>query len=105
MRVKLVSFFVLLYFMSQYAFAQDTSLLKSIEDSMSANASRTYVRGTFKSALIVNSQTIESPATGVLNFEIQHRFGALNSGSYNFFGLDNANLRLGFDYGLTDRLP
>jgi opacity protein-like surface antigen len=35
---------------------------------------------------------------------IQHRFGALNTGIYNFFGLDNANTRLGLDYGITDRL-
>jgi len=47
---------------------------------------------------------VESPANGNLNFVIQHRFGQLNSGSYNFFGLDNATLRLGLDYGITDDL-
>ncbi|UOQ75074.1 DUF5777 family beta-barrel protein [Hymenobacter cellulosilyticus] len=35
---------------------------------------------------------------------MQHRFGTLNSGAYNFFGLDQAVLRLSFEYGLTDRL-
>jgi hypothetical protein len=33
-----------------------------------------------------------------------HRFGKLNDGAYNFFGLDNASIRLGLDYGITDRL-
>ncbi len=33
-----------------------------------------------------------------------HRFGRLNDGAYNFFGLDNATIRLGLDYGITDRL-
>ncbi len=62
-----------------------------------------YVMGTFKAEHIINLQTVESPASGNLNFVIQHRFGTLNSGSYNFFGLDNATLRLGLDYGITRR--
>ena len=75
-----------------------------LNDSMSANKTKTYVSGTFKATHIINTQTIESPAQNNLNFVIQHRFGQLNSGSYNFFGLDNATLRLGLDYGITDRL-
>lgn len=84
--------------------AQDKSLLNMLNDSMAANKTRTYVSGTFKATHIINTQTIESPARNNLNFIIQHRFGQLNSGSYNFFGLDNATLRLGLDYGITDRL-
>ena len=86
------------------ATAQDNNLLNMLNDSMNANKGKTYVTGTFKATHIVNTQTIESPAGNNLNFVIQHRFGALNSGSYNFFGLDNATLRLGLDYGITDRL-
>jgi Membrane bound beta barrel domain (DUF5777) len=84
--------------------AQDSSLLHMLNDSMAANKTRTYVSGTFKATHLINTQTIESPARNNLNFVIQHRFGQLNSGSYNFFGLDNATLRLGLDYGITDRL-
>ena len=39
---------------------------------------------------------------GVLQFQIQHRFGTLNSGFYNLYGLDNSQIRLGFDYGIKD---
>ena len=84
--------------------AQDSTLLNMLNDSMSAHKGKTYVTGTFKAEHIINTQTVESPAKQNLNFVIQHRFGALNSGSYNFFGLDNATLRLGLDYGLTDDL-
>jgi len=84
--------------------AQDTTLLNMLNDSMSAHKGRTYVTGTFKAEHIINTQTVESPANGNLNFVIQHRFGQLNSGAYNFFGLDNATLRLGLDYGITDDL-
>jgi hypothetical protein len=86
------------------ASAQDTSLLHMLNDSMAAHPKKMYVTGTFKAEHIINLQTVESPASGNLNFVIQHRFGTLNSGSYNFFGLDNATLRLGLDYGITDDL-
>src|SRR6201985_1039296 len=84
--------------------AQDSTLLNLLNDSMSATAKTGYVTGTFKATHVVNMQTVESTAKGALNFVIQHRFGQLNSGSYNFFGLDNATLRLGLDYGITDDL-
>jgi hypothetical protein len=84
--------------------AQDSTLLNMLNDSMAAHPKKTYTNGTFKAQHIVNAQTVESPANGNLTFVIQHRFGAINSGSYNFFGLDNATLRLGLDYGITDDL-
>jgi len=89
---------------SSFVQAQDTSLLSKLNDSMSANGQKVYTTGTFKATHVVNMQTVEGPAKGAMIFLIQHRFGQLNSGSYNFFGLDNATLRLGFDYGITDRL-
>lgn len=35
---------------------------------------------------------------------IGHRFGRLNGGAYELFGLDQANIRLGLDFGLKDWL-
>jgi hypothetical protein len=40
----------------------------------------------------------------VLDFRIMHRFGSLETGSYDLFGLDQATIRLGLDYGVTDRI-
>jgi len=84
--------------------AQDSTLLNMLNDSMKVHKGKSYVTGTFKALYIINTQTVEGPANGDLVFVIQHRFGQLNSGSYNFFGLDNATLRLGLDYGITDDL-
>jgi hypothetical protein len=84
-------------------FSQD-SLLTMLEDSSKYSGTTFPVRGTFKAIHIVNAQTVESPAKQDLNFIIMHRFGKLNDGAYNFFGLDNASIRLGLDYGITDRL-
>lgn len=61
-----------------------------------------YITSTFKGKKIVNGQSVELPSEGVLQFQIQHRFGTLNSGFYNLFGLDNSQIRLGFDYGIKD---
>ena len=63
-----------------------------------------YTYATFKATRIINGQSIELPPNGALNFVISHHFGAINSGAYEFFGLDQANIRFGFDYGITDWL-
>ncbi len=59
---------------------------------------------TFKSSRVVNGQSIENVGVGVLDFKILHRFGAINQGGYELFGIDQATMRMGLDYGLTNRL-
>ena len=63
-----------------------------------------YISYLFKGTKVVNGQSVELPSQGVLQFIIQHRFGTLNSGFYNLYGLDNSQVRLGFDYGIKDYL-
>lgn len=62
------------------------------------------VAATFKDTRIINGQSNETPAGGVLHFVIAHRFGQISDGAYDLWGLDNASMRMGFDYGITDRL-
>ncbi len=62
-----------------------------------------YTEATFKGTRLINGHSIETRKKGVLDFIIGHRFGRINSGAYEFFGLDQSNVRIGFDYGLTDR--
>jgi len=82
---------------SVFANAQDDllSMLGSDDKPM-------YISSTFKGKKVVNGQSVEVLSKGVLQFQIQHRFGTLNSGFYNLFGLDNSQIRLGFDYGIKD---
>ena len=70
----------------------------------SNNQSPDIVTGTFKSTRVVNGQSIENVGAGVLDFRISHRFGAISQGGYNLFGLDQATMRIGLDYGLFSRL-
>ncbi len=62
------------------------------------------VFATFKSTRILNGQSNEHVAKKHLNFVILHRFGEVNGGAYELWGLDQANIRLVFDYGITDRI-
>jgi len=58
-------------------------------------------RSTFKSTRIMNGHSVERMAPGELDFRISHRFGTLNSGAYEFFGLDQANIHFSLEYGIT----
>ena len=59
-----------------------------------------YATASYKSSRIINSISLENTAEGVLDMRISHRFGAVNAGFSEFFGLDNAVTRIGFDYGI-----
>jgi hypothetical protein len=63
-----------------------------------------YDYATFKTTRVVLGQSVENPAPGVLLFLIQHHFGRLNSGAYELWGLDQATIRLGLEYGINDWL-
>lgn len=61
-----------------------------------------YTYATFKTTRVVSGHSVENPANGVLLFLISHHFGKVNSGAYDFFGLDQATIRLGLEYGIND---
>ena len=64
-----------------------------------------FTYATFKGTRVINAQSNETPGEGVLQYVISHRFGSFsNDYLYNFFGLDNAQIRMQLDYGITDRL-
>lgn len=63
-----------------------------------------YPDAAFKTNRVINLHSLENTAAGVLDVKISHRFGFLSGGLYDLFGLDNATVRLGADYGLTESL-
>ena len=78
-------------------FAQDD--LMNILD-QNAPKEINYTTATFKSTRIMNGHSVEKMPPGQLDVRISHRFGKLNSGAYNLFGLDQSNIRLGLEYGI-----
>lgn len=86
-----------------------TDISKLLEEQLQSEEKNTtqYVTATFKTTRLVNGHTVETTAKGVLDVRIDHRFGPVagrSGGPYNFFGLDDATMRMGFEYGLTNRL-
>jgi len=90
---------VLLFNMS--LFAQDPDLLKLLGDD---NEKKEIIRNAFKSPRVINSHSMEFLRPGTMDFRILHRFGQLNQGYKNFFGLDQASMRMGFDFGILQNL-
>lgn len=81
-------------------FAQDGDLLSLLGEEETTD----YTTATFKTTRIVNGHSIENVGEGVLDFKISHRFAPLRNGIYDMIGLDDATIRLGLDYGITNRL-
>ncbi|MFM7725525.1 MAG: DUF5777 family beta-barrel protein, partial [Flavobacteriales bacterium] len=65
---------------------------------------RDFTIATFKSTRVINMQSNEGIAAGHLDFRVSHRFGTINSGAGDLWGLDQAYMRLGLEYGVNDRL-
>ena len=93
--------FVCSFMIPQLAQSQDDllELLAEEEEPLTQ-----YTIATFKGTRIVSGHTVETQAEGVMQMLIGHRFGRLNSGWRDLFGLDDATVRLGLDYGITDNL-
>jgi hypothetical protein len=62
------------------------------------------IRSTFNGTRIINGHSIETRDAGTLEVIFMHRFGRINSGAYNLWGLDDAWIRLGLEYSITDNL-
>lgn len=58
----------------------------------------------FYDTRIINGHSVETSNAGIMKFIISHRFGTLNSGVYELFGLDNSTIRMGLDYGISNGL-
>lgn len=59
---------------------------------------------TFRGTRVVNGHSVETLLGGEMEMIIAHRFGRVNDGFYELFGLDQASIRIGLDYGITDNL-
>ncbi len=84
---------------NKIATAQD--LMDILEEETPVTTS--LVAATFKGTRIGSGHSVETRKQGVLEFLISHRFGRINEGLYQLFGLDESNIRFALEYALTDR--
>jgi hypothetical protein len=99
---KIYQILLLLLVSISGASAQEPSLL----DELLANEppSIDYATNAFKGTRVINAQSMEMLHPGTMDFRILHRFGKINQGAYQLFGLDQASMRMGFDFGITRNL-
>ena len=113
MRLKKLLLLSVLFIFSGKLFAQDTTkkvneqdttdLMSQLEKQETENKT-VYTSATFRYTRVINGHSVENLRAHVLDVRISHRFGPINSGAYNFFGLDYSpfNVLIGFDYGITN---
>ncbi|MBL7923789.1 MAG: hypothetical protein JNL88_06295 [Bacteroidia bacterium] len=66
---------------------------------------KSFTLATFKTTRLINFHTLETCGERTLDFRVSHRFGPVNSGAENFWGLDGgASIRLGLEYSYDGRL-
>lgn len=100
MKKTLTLIFAAIFFSNLLA-AQNDDLLKLVGDD---EPTTDYITNAFKSSRVVNGQSMEMIAKGAMDFRILHRFGKLSGGAYEMFGLDQASMRIGLDYGIYKNL-
>jgi hypothetical protein len=100
MKKVLTSAFVFLA-LTGVSHAQDESLLNGVEPN---SPKKEFVTNAFKSSRVINGHSMEMIGKGALDFRILHRVGRVSDGAPEWFGLDQASMRMGFDYGLGRNL-
>jgi hypothetical protein len=99
---KLKSVVLIVCCLTFQARAQDD--LESLVGDIQQEEATEYAKAGWKTTRVINSQSFENVAGGVLDLKFSHRFGLISGGAYELWGLDQAYIRIGADYGITDRL-
>ncbi|HEY0679079.1 MAG TPA: DUF5777 family beta-barrel protein [Chitinophagaceae bacterium] len=64
-----------------------------------------FVKNTFESNWLMDNQTVMVPVKGTLEMDIQHRFGTVDKGKEDVWGIfAPSNIRLGLSYSPVNRL-
>jgi hypothetical protein len=100
--MKKISVLILIVLLPSLLLAQD-DLMNLLNQNTAPETN--YTTATFKSTRIINGHSIERMLPGQLDFRISHRFGMINSGAYNLYGLDGpANMHFSLEYGIFNWL-
>ena len=99
---KSITLLLLILAFSLQMNAQDDDLLKLVDSSKPAT--KELVSRGFKSSRVINGHSMEMIPKGNMDVRILHRFGLVNTGANNLWGLDQATMRFGFDFGLLRNL-
>lgn len=92
---KNILFIILFFMISTLSFAQDAAT-----DSTAVIEKDKPVRSPFESGYLIDAQTTVIPNAHTLEAVIQHKFGTIENGKSDLFGIyaAGANIRLGLNY-------
>jgi hypothetical protein len=94
---KYIFSIIVLFSSLNIAFSQDTTAVVKEKD--------VPVIAPFESGILIDNQTCVIPPKKTLEFLIQHRFGTVEKGIENIYGIySSANIRLGLNYSIMDNL-
>jgi hypothetical protein len=93
MKNKKYTFLILFGFLALTVFSQDNK-----------SEVTTYTKNTFYANRLINGHSVELTPAGRLDLKFSHRMGRVNNGAYDLFGLDQAILRIGLEYGCNEWL-
>lgn len=96
-----ISVFLLFLFVWTKASAQEEDLLNLLG---TQEPRKEITKNAFKSTRVINNQSMEFLSPGTMDFIILHRFGQISEGMGNFFGLDQASMRMALDFGIMQNL-
>src|SRR6476659_7804858 len=97
-----VCLMVALFILGNTGYAQDSTAAASIPE---APAKPRPVKNTFASDQIIDAQTVMVPVKGTFEADIQHRFGSVQNGYEDLWGIYGiANIRFGFLYTPIENL-
>src|SRR5690349_10449295 len=100
---RIISLTPLLILFVLNGFSQD-DLEKILAQQETKQPAKEYTIATFKTTRLINFHTIETVGRRTLDFRISHRFGDINGGLNNFYGLDGgANIRFSLEYSFDGR--
>ena len=101
MNLSKIAFSLFFLFFFSITNAQDDLFKELDTDTISKKEIET---ATFKGLQICNMQSTKMTSKGEWYMLVSHRFGDLTNGFNNFFGLDDANTKIGGIYGVTNWL-
>lgn len=89
---------ILMLLVQMHTLAQDSLSLDDIP------SQKVLIKDAFNGGHIVFNQSTNMVEARRLDLVFDHRFGKLDEGAFNAFGLDQAFIRIGFEYGIKDWL-
>lgn len=106
--MRIIKFYatLALLFLGAAAWAQKNESAKSDSTGVTKKVKdKRLARSVFAGDQLMDIQTTENLKKEQLEFMIQHRFGSFANGIQDLYGLyGSANIRIGLDYGIIDRV-